>query len=109
MKPKHILLTDLPTTKSLVKATVLAMGIAAAMSLEVLPVPFVGRVPAALKADPLRMAAQILLVAILLFLRPAMRRRIADDAYLLGRIRTDRFTHTVRTTVLTALHLHRSS
>lgn len=63
----------------------------------------VSRVPATVRRDPLGIAAKLLLIVLLVFTRPIMRRRIADDAYLLGRIRTDRFTHTVRTTILTVL------
>ncbi len=63
----------------------------------------VAEVPATVQGDPLGIAAQLLLVVLLVFTRPLMRRRIADDAYLLGRIRTDRFIHTVRTTILTTL------
>ncbi len=63
----------------------------------------VGRLPTTVRNDAIGIAAQLLLVILLVFTRPVMRRRIADDAYLLGRIRTDRFTHTVRTTILTGL------
>ncbi|MDG2150391.1 MAG: mechanosensitive ion channel [Planctomycetota bacterium] len=61
------------------------------------------RVPRTVRQDPLGTASPLVFILLLVFTRPLMRRRIADDAYLLGRIRTDRFTHTVRTTILTIL------
>jgi len=63
----------------------------------------IARLPVVIKRNPLGLGAQVLMLILLLATRPFMQRRIADDAYMLGRIRTDRFSHTVRTTLLTTL------